>query len=57
VNFCTCSPTSLGQDLTIIIPKNDYYFWFGLLELKMADLSIFFEKNYLRPLGVKTKDS
>jgi hypothetical protein len=25
---------------------------FGLLELEMADLSIFFEKNDLRPLGV-----
>jgi hypothetical protein len=27
---------------------------FGLLELKMADLECFFEKNGLGPLGVKS---
>jgi hypothetical protein len=28
---------------------------FGLLELEMADLERFFEKNTLGPLGVKVK--
>jgi hypothetical protein len=39
--FCTCSPSSLGQDLTV---KNGYfyfYFSFGLLELEMAVLNVF----------------
>jgi hypothetical protein len=36
--FCTCSPSSLGQDLMV---KNEifyFYFSFGLLELEMAVL-------------------
>jgi hypothetical protein len=38
--FCTCSPSSLGQDLIVKIAKIIKN-WFGLLELEMADLSIF----------------
>jgi hypothetical protein len=40
------------QDPTIKIPKIDFFPLF-LIELEMADLSIFFEKNDLRPLGIK----
>jgi hypothetical protein len=40
------------QDPTVKIPKIDF-FPFLLTELEMADLSSFFEKNDLRPLGVK----
>jgi hypothetical protein len=50
--FCTCFLSSLVQDPTVKIPKIDYYFLFLLTELEMADLSIFFEENDLRPLGV-----
>jgi hypothetical protein len=50
--FCTCSPTSLVQDPMVKIPKIDFFPFF-LIELEMADLSIFFEKNDLCPLGVK----
>jgi hypothetical protein len=39
--FCTCSPSSLGQDPTIKIP---IFFWFLLLELEMASFSIFLRK-------------
>jgi hypothetical protein len=51
--FCTCSSSSLGQDPIVEIPKKNYFFSFLLLELEMADLSIFLEKNDLRPLRVK----
>jgi hypothetical protein len=44
--FCTCSLSSLGQDP--MVKKN----LFGLLELEMANLECFFEKNGLGPLGV-----
>jgi hypothetical protein len=39
--FCTCSPNILGQDLTVKVAKFYFIFSFGLLELEMADLSIF----------------
>jgi hypothetical protein len=49
VNFCkkkcTCSPSSLGQDLTV---KNEFFFFFssfGLLELEKAVLNVFGEKR------------
>jgi hypothetical protein len=43
--FFTCSPSSLGQDTTVKIPKKDFFiFIFLLLELEMADLSIFLRK-------------
>jgi hypothetical protein len=32
--FCTYSPTSLGQDLTVKIAKKAFFCWFGLLELE-----------------------
>jgi hypothetical protein len=51
--FCTCSPSSLGQDPMVKIPNKDIFFPFLLLELEMADLSIFLEKNDLHLLGVK----
>jgi hypothetical protein len=38
--FCTCSPSSLGQDLTVKNAKNNF-FSFGLLELEMAVLTVF----------------
>jgi hypothetical protein len=41
--FFTCSPSSLGQDPIVKIPKKDFFLSF-LLELEMADLSIFLEK-------------
>jgi hypothetical protein len=50
--FCTCSSSSLGQDLLVKIPKKDF-FLFLLFELEVADLGCFFEKNGLGPLGVK----
>jgi hypothetical protein len=40
--FCTCSPSNLGQDLTVKISIFILFFPFKLLELEMADLSIFF---------------
>jgi hypothetical protein len=42
--FCTCSPSSLGQDPMVKIPNKDLFFPFLLLELEMADLSIFLRK-------------
>jgi hypothetical protein len=51
--FCTCSPNSLGQDPTVKIPIFYFILLFLLLELEMADLSIFLEKKNLHPLGVK----
>jgi hypothetical protein len=27
--FCTCSPSSLGQDLTVKIPKKDFFMVFA----------------------------
>jgi hypothetical protein len=51
--FCTCSLSSLGQDITIKIAILNFFSSFGLLELEMADLSLFLEKNDLRPLGIK----
>jgi hypothetical protein len=53
--FCTCSPNSLGQDPTVKFSIL-FCFLFLLLELEMADLSILFEKNDLRPLGIKVID-
>jgi hypothetical protein len=54
--FCTCSPSSLRQDLTVKIAIFIlFYFLFGLLELDIANLRCFFEKNDLHPLGVKFK--
>jgi hypothetical protein len=41
--FCTCFPSSLVQDPTVKIPKIDF-FPFLLIELEMADLSIFLRK-------------
>jgi hypothetical protein len=43
-SFCTYSPSSLGQDPMVKIPKDDIFFSFLLLELEMADLSIFLRK-------------
>jgi hypothetical protein len=44
--FCTCSPSSLRQDLMV---KNEifyfYFFSFGLLELEMAVLRCFLRKK------------
>jgi hypothetical protein len=60
VNFCeafgTCSPSSLGQDLTVKIYIYIFFilfilFSFGLLELKMAVLNVFWEK---RPLSFRS---
>jgi hypothetical protein len=42
--FCTCSSSSLRQDLIVKIAKKSFFFWFGLLELEMADLSNFLRK-------------
>jgi hypothetical protein len=42
--FSTCFPSSLGQDTTVKIPIFLIYFLFLLLELEMADLSIFLRK-------------
>jgi hypothetical protein len=52
LKLCACSLSSLGQDLTVKIAIFLFYFSFGLLELEMADLSCFFEKNDLCSLGV-----
>jgi hypothetical protein len=41
--FCTCSPSSLEQDPMVEIPKKKKIS-FLLLELEMADLSIFLRK-------------
>jgi hypothetical protein len=49
--FCACSPSVLGQDLTVKIAIF-FFFLFGLLEPEMVDLRCFFEKNDLRPLGI-----
>jgi hypothetical protein len=49
--FCTCSPSNLRQDFTVKSAKNYFYFSFELLELEMADLKWFFERNDLHPLG------
>jgi hypothetical protein len=38
--FCICSPSSLGQDLTVKKEKNKL-FSFGLLELEMVVLNVF----------------
>ena len=42
--FCTCFPNSLRQDLSVKIPIFIFLSSFGLLELEMADLSIFLKK-------------
>jgi hypothetical protein len=52
--FCTCSPSSLGQDPTVENAK-EWKKSFELLELKMGDLECFFEKNGFGPLGVNVK--
>jgi hypothetical protein len=46
-------PSSVGQYPTVESAKNVLKNSFGLLELEMADLERFFEKNTLSPLGVK----
>ena len=51
--FCKCFPCSLGQDLIVKIAKKKNSFLFGLLELEMANVNIFFEKSDLYSLGVK----
>jgi hypothetical protein len=38
---CTCSPISLGQDLTAKNAKFYFIFLFGLLELEMVVLNVF----------------
>jgi hypothetical protein len=50
--FCTCSPSSLRQDLIIKNAKEQFLFFyifsFGLPELKMVDLRCFLkEKNFV----------
>jgi hypothetical protein len=50
--FCTCFPSSLGQDPIVEVQKSEKNS-FGLLELEMVNLECFFEKNGLGPLGVK----
>jgi hypothetical protein len=42
--FCTCYPSSLRQDPMVKIPKKVFFVLFLLLELEMADLSIFLRK-------------
>jgi hypothetical protein len=44
--FCTCSLSSLGQDLLVKILKKDF-FLFLLLELEMADFGCFWRKMAL----------
>jgi hypothetical protein len=39
--FCTRSPSSLGQDLTVKNAKKIIFFLFVLLELEMAVLDVF----------------
>jgi hypothetical protein len=50
--FCTCFPSSLGQDPTLKAQesKNNS---FGFLKLEMADLRYFLKKKSLGPFGVK----
>jgi hypothetical protein len=50
--FCTCCPSSLGQDPTTKIPKNDLFFVVASWA-RNGRFEHFFEKNELRPLGVK----
>jgi hypothetical protein len=52
--FCTCSPSSLVQDHIVKIPKIEF-FPFLLTELN-GRFEHSFEKNDLRPLGVKESD-
>jgi hypothetical protein len=42
--FCTCFPSSLGQDPTIECAKFIKIKSFGLLELEMVDLGCFLRK-------------
>jgi hypothetical protein len=42
--FCTCSSSSLGQDLTVI-KCNFLFFSFGFLELEMVALRCFLRKK------------
>jgi hypothetical protein len=42
--FCTCSPSSLVQEPIVKIPKIEVLFRFLLIELEMANLSIFLKK-------------
>jgi hypothetical protein len=51
--FCTCFPSSLGQDLTVKSAIFIKIFPFGLLELEMADLRCFLRKKDLHSLGAK----
>jgi hypothetical protein len=39
--FCTCSPSSLRQDLMVKNAEKIILFSFGLLELEMAVLNVF----------------
>jgi hypothetical protein len=49
--FCTCSPSSLGQDPTVESEKSDFFFiWASSGRVLFGG---FFEKNGLGPLGVK----
>jgi hypothetical protein len=50
--FCTCSPSSLGQDLIVKIPKIDFSFIWASLA-RNDRFEHFFEKNDLNPLGVE----
>jgi hypothetical protein len=43
-NFCTCSFSSLGQDLMVKNANKIYVFLFGLLELEMVVLRCFLRK-------------
>jgi hypothetical protein len=53
--FCTCSPSSLGQDLRVRFPIFYFLFLFLLLELEMADLSIFLRKMTFVLQGLNRK--
>jgi hypothetical protein len=48
--FCTCSPSSLGQDLTVKNEKiNKKLIWASWA--RIGNFEVFFEKKKLRPLG------
>jgi hypothetical protein len=50
--FCTCSPSSLRQDLTVKMQKNIYLFIWSSWA-RNGSFEVFFEKKELRPLEVR----
>jgi hypothetical protein len=51
--FCTCSPSSLGQDPSVKIPNSIFFFVFASWA-RNGRFEHFYEKNDLHPLGVKS---